>query len=765
VRLVPRWAAPSSSSVIPSLPVRALVTGGLLLAFAGTAHAIPYETFVDIGDQQDLEDLLAAGDITQDTFDELLQLLGAGIDLNTADRAQLYTLPNLTYDDVDAIIRFREKERVRDPAQLVKAGALSEEKLLAIAAFIELEDAPDKYGLKGWARLQTRWTPADNIAPPFLFRARFKAFKHLQFGLAATFTRLDVGAPQYDPNRDALIADPQGYGFVLPKAFIKYEDEEASAIIGTYKIGFAQRLVFDTSGRYTPNGIYIDDDVFFSTDLVSACRQSAGELATSPCDPDTNPDADLHVTPDYSWRDGLRGAAAGFKKVAAGTGWLQGYVWGSIQNRYVYQYELANRSKGKCEDPNNDDDPLCSAPTVFVRPDGGLLAPTSRFSFVTLPDVFQERLGGFNLSYFADRRNSVGLTAYVANETNLVKGIELDTQEWSRIPTGRRFGAAGANFAFGRDWLDVFGEAAFSYRVDQLDFTPDKTSPFTGGGPAAIVRVTATKKKEELEGVFRYYSQDYLNPFARPISQPDELDGQRARDELGVRLRYYKTTKLYTVRALIDVWDSPSQADADKLGRHQPHLDTYVRGDARTTEELRVGLWLRYQDKDLKAGGNAQCFEVSVEEDENGEPIPCGGRQLTTIGRVQYRANRQLTGTVMLEHQLLDDPSVSDPCDPGGDTSGCEFRQDVAAWLMVAWSPTKDFRLRGRARYLDEAFGDNEKLETSLATYVDGALRVRKKDQLRLRVDAKWFLDKRESTLDRVPNPELQLWLTYEARL
>ncbi|MGE3544066.1 MAG: hypothetical protein AB7L28_09040, partial [Kofleriaceae bacterium] len=71
------------------------------------AAAIPYETFIDIEDQADLEDLLVAGDIDDETYEELLDLLGTGVDLNTADRAELYALPNLTYEDVDKIIAFR----------------------------------------------------------------------------------------------------------------------------------------------------------------------------------------------------------------------------------------------------------------------------------------------------------------------------------------------------------------------------------------------------------------------------------------------------------------------------------------------------------------------------------------------------------------------------------------------------------------------------------------------------------------------------------
>ncbi|MEO8698873.1 MAG: hypothetical protein ABI867_02485 [Kofleriaceae bacterium] len=753
--------------------VSILAPGLLLLPLAGPATATPYETFIDVTDQGDLEDLLAAGDITADTFEELLELLGSGVDLDTADRAQLYALPNLTYDDVDGIIAYREKNKgtIKDPAALVNAGALSENKLLSISAFLVLNQARDKYGVKGWARIMTRMSSGDSGPPPFALRGRFGAFKHLQAGFAATFTRLEVGSPQYDPSRDALIADNAGKRVVVPKVFVKYEDDEATLIGGTFRAGFGQRLVFDNSSRYSANGLYFDDDLTFTNDLVTRCKESIGELPANapPC---SDKEEAEHVTPDWKWRDGLFGVGAGFKKLEVGTGWLQGYVWASARKRRVYQYELVDRSKDvttglrKCEDPSVDDDPDCAAPPVFVRPDGDPLQSTSKFKFVTLPDVFQERLAGANFAYFADRRSSVGITAYSATESNLVNGVDLDTQEWSSFPTGRRFAAGGANFSFGRGWLDIFGEVAFSY-----DHMPDTFGPQKGGGgPAAILRLTATKKKEELEAVFRYYGIDYVNPYARPISQPDTLDGQRARDELGFRLKYYRTDKLFSLRALVDIWEPPSQTDDTQLGRHQPKLDMYVRGDVRTTNELKLGLWLRYQDKDLKAGGNGQCFEISTEFDENGEPIPCGGRQLTTIARAAYQQSRKLSFTAMLEHQLLDDPSIVDGCDvttPGP----CKFRQDMSGWLIALFNPQPDVRLRARVRYLDEDISATDSLETSLSALVEASFKVRKRDIIKIRGDAKWFLDDRASTqgddntAPRSPNPELQLWLSYEAKL
>lgn len=740
----------------------------LLLAAlaAGPASATPYETFIDIEDQGDLEDLLAAGDITPDTFDELLDLLGAGVDLSTADRARLYALPNLTYQDVDRIIAFREKQngRIRDPAALVAAGVLTQEKLLAISPFLVLRAPGGKLPLGGWVRGQTRYSPRDPVAPPFALRGRVSVGRHLQAGLAAVLSRLEVGAPVFDPNRGALLAERRDYRAALPKAFVAYEDDAVHAIGGTFRAGFGQRLTFDNSHAYTSNGLYLDDELYPDPDLESDCHETAGEALTSPCG---GVQSGRYVTPDFRHRDGLLGAGIGAKRLRLGTGWLQVYGWASSTSRSIYQYELVDRSR--CDDPHEDDKGGCDAPAVFVRPDGPLLTPTSTFAYETLPDVFVERLFGGNVTYFADRRNAVGLTAYGASLSSLVSGIELDTQEWSRLPTGRRYGAAGAHFSLGRGWLDVFGEAALSF-----DRLPDGEGPQEGGGgPAALLRVTATRKRQELEATLRYYSIDYANPYARPISQPDEFDGLRARDEVGVRLRFSNTERRLTVRALADFWYPVSSlVEGAILGRPQPKFDSYLRADVRSTNELRLGLWLAFQDHDLAVGGHKQCvtnptprvFVVAPDDglvSPNGEPIPCRGRQITTTARATYDLRRRLSLSARLEHQFLDDGLAVDS------SFKDRFRQDLSALLTALWRPTSALRVRARSRYLHEAANDglDDYLERSLANTLDVSLDLRGRDVLRVRTDVKFWLDQRESTLARSPNPELQLWLSYEAKL
>ncbi len=717
------------------------------------AAAIPYETFIDIDDQSDLEDLLASQDISQETYDQLVDLLARGIDLSTANRSELYNLPNLTYDDVDKIIAYRELQKgiVRDPADLVAAGALSQEKLLAISVFlVQRPPGENPMALHGWVRAMTRISASDKLAPPGLLRARFTAYKHLTAGVALTTTRLKIGDPVYDPNRNALIADDRSYQLHAPKAFLKWEDESFAVIAGSFRAGFGQKLIFDNSADYTPNGLYLDDQLFYATDLDRDCKKSTGELAGTPC-PQTG--TQRYDTPDFVWRDALFGVGLGAKKLEiAGAGWLQIFGWASATTRSIYQYELVDSSL--CDDPH-DTTPECSAPPVYVRPDGNPLQPAPAFAYQTLPNVFGEKLVGANIAYFADRRNSVGITAYGATETNLVKGIALDFQEWSRYPTGRTFGAAGANFSFGRDWLDVFGEAGLNVTTAVDPDGKNATDRvLAGGGPAAILRMTATRKKEELELVARYYDTDFANPYGRPVAQSDEYDGQRARDEAGVRARYLKTTKRYAVRAAVDLWVPPSSIKAENW---QPKLDSYLRTDVRSSDELRLGLWLRYQDKDLSRGGHDQCFEVITETDPIDGPVPCAGRQITTIARGTYEPQRDLQLTLQLEHQLLDDNATA-----ASDTS---FRQDFAVWGIGRYRPNKDLRFRARVRYLNESISKPSYLETSVAGQAEAEVRLREKDSLQVRFDTKFWLDKRESTDRREPNPELQFWLSYEARL
>jgi hypothetical protein len=209
--------------------VRTAICSVIALAcVAQLAQATPYESFIDVDDEGDLQDLLAAGTISEDTYNELLDLFTRGVDLSTADRNELYALPNLTYEDVDAIIEFRKqkKGRIADPAELATGGAISEEKLLGMSSFLIVRTPGENLlAAHGWIRAMTRASyhdvspnrPEDDpFLPPLGLRARFTAARYLTAGLAMTTTRLRIGAPEYDQVRDALIAEPRKNRFHVP---------------------------------------------------------------------------------------------------------------------------------------------------------------------------------------------------------------------------------------------------------------------------------------------------------------------------------------------------------------------------------------------------------------------------------------------------------------------------------------------------------------------------------------------------------------------
>lgn len=708
----------------------------LLLALPRSAPAAEYEVFIEIEGEQDLYDLLLDEQISEDTFNTLLELLQQGVDLNEASRELLYTLPNLTYAEVDAILTYRDEVGfIRDPAALVINRVLSSDKLGAIAPFLVIrQPSQTPLGASGWVRTQTRWTVNDDVAPPMALQARVDTAAKVKVGAAAVLTRTRLGDVVYDPSRDALTADPADPRPYLPKAYVHWDEDDFAAVAGTYRIGFGQRLTFDVTNQLEPNGFYGDDEITRDSALTRACKESAGELGASPC---TGAAGSVYTTPDYRWRDSLMGVAFGLKNLEIDKDkGIQAYGFASYQPRSIYQYEIYDR--GKCADPREDENPDCGAPDVFRTADDPF-APTSRFSFYTLPNMYAELIGGGNVTARLGRRAHVGVTGYGAYPDWLTEGIDLDFQEWSRTPFGGPFGAVGVNGAVGFGKQDFFAEVTRSF----------DSQVGGGGGFGALLRGVTSWGKNEVETSLRYYDQAFANPYARPISAPDEFDGLRARDEAGVRIRTTsRIQKKFSVRASADVWTAPSDDINEGV--------FYVRGDADVTRQVRAGLAALYQNKDFgRDDSMGSCFFISTEEDELGEPIDCGGEKYQGTGRVRVEPNRYINATVQYTHELVDDDDFMDADE--------RFRQDVSFTGIVSAAPIPEARIRSRVRYLFEDIEDNSTLEQSVWVNVDASYRLRKRDRLRLRYDWVNFLDDRTSTLERQPSPEHWLWFEYQA--
>jgi len=678
----------------------------MLILAPRTALAFQYEVFVDVESEDELYGLLLTEQISKSSFDALLLLFQTRVDLNRASREQLYMLPNLDYGHVDRILAFRKKARViRDLEELITAGALSIELADSLRPFVVIsaQDEP-KMQTDGFVRVRGRWSGRyDRLPPAAAVQARVKVGRNLDVGLAAALTRNTLRHVRWDPQRDALSSEPERIRFEVPKLYVEWEDQNWEIVGGTYRIGFGQRLTFDVTDQVTPNGLFGDYELRQDSALGLRCRRAPGELAESPC----RNDRVARVTPDYQWTNRLTGVALGLKRLAIGPGWTQFYAWGSYQVHRIAQSEIVDA--GLCDDPRRDDDAACKPPPVYVRT-GGPDAPASTATFATLPAMYAEALAGANVSYFWHARAHVGITGYGATPRWLVEGVELGFQEIARKPSGGAFGAVGVNAAFGFGPHDLFAEVTRSFDAQVGG----------GGGYGAIVRSVTTLPRTELDVSTRYYGPSYVNPYARPISAPDELDGLRARDEVGFRVR--STTQLgrrLGLRTLTDVWRRLSSDGFSAL--------LFFRTDLRVTPSWAWSGWTEYRKS--------------------------GSQRLQLATQLAYEPLRRLTVSGQFLHRWLD-TGLGKPLQ----------RRGITAILSVATRPIEVLRIRLRARYDVDDVGNNERGSQVVWAYLDTMLTVRQRDSVQIRYDVRAFLDRRESTLARVPNPEHWLWIEYTVR-
>ena len=185
-------------------------------------------------------------------------------------------------------------------------------------------------------------------------------------------------------------------------------------------------------------------------------------------------------------------------------------------------------------------------------------------------------------------------------------------------------------------------------------------------------------------------------------------------------------------------------------------MSLFVRGDADINKQLRLGLWTGYRDKHLFDDGGPQCFAISIEDDENGEPIPCGGEQYKVTARTRWSPIREITATLQYTHEVQDDEDID-----MDETN--RYRQDRTVTGIIIAKPIPQARIRARVRYLDEDIENNARGETSVWASLDMSYRLRRKDRLRIRYDLISYLDDRQSTQERQPSPEHWLWLEYTA--
>jgi hypothetical protein len=665
--------------------VRNAVLVGICLGALGTlARANPYESFLDVETEQDLRDALSVRQISSETFERLLDLLARGVDLDRASRQELYELPNLTYREVDAILAYRASrggQGLGDGSPLVAAGILEDQRLSAIAPFLQLRSsAPGLAGVRGRMQTQARATLAERGPPPLGLRMRATGFDGVTAGVALALTRQRLDDVRYEPNRQVLVAAAPGPRVSLAKAYLQWQGARHAVLVGSYRAGFGQRLVFDNSGAEQPEGFVFDDQLVSGGEPARSCKLSSGEAA-APCAAADSP----LLASDVRWREALWGAAASLRRLAAGPGLLSLHAFASYAPRAVYQYELVDRRR--CPVPGREADPACAAPPVIQAPSGELLSPAFRHAYQTLPAMFAEALVGAHAGYALPRGLRAGLTGYGARSRDLIGGAQLATGAGARLPGGQRFGALGGELALRRGGAELGAEVARSLGEDGLGAVLRLALSRGGAGDeGGEVEGAGGQGGGELELMGRYYQASFVNPYARPLAAADELLGQRARDEAGVRVRTSRWWPKGSVRAELDAWRNLSGSALELSGAARGELQLYPR--------LRGGAGLAFDDKDLAHGGRRECFEGAAAAGEgsaDGAAPACRGEKLAASARLTAQWSPLLDTTAQVQHEVLG--------------AGDGWQQRLTLWLLARRRAASGMQLRAQLRYRDEALG------------------------------------------------------------
>ncbi|MBX7113327.1 MAG: helix-hairpin-helix domain-containing protein [Myxococcaceae bacterium] len=719
---------------------------GVWLVASTAAQAAIFERPVDIEDADDLESMYERQELSTEDYEALRELLEEGVDLNSADRDALYELPGLNWADVDAIIAYRQqKGRIENPVELVAAKALTEEQLLEITPFIRLDPAPDRVALSGKYRFATAYTVGDNVPLPTLGFLNLKGPYDLSGGVAFTTTRLSPGTPRFDPlHVDALQVDGRMYRFELPRYYLQWKAGQRRVVVGSYFIGFAERVTLDNSRHRAPTGIYLSNDFRRDIALKRTCQVSVTGATTDvdnlPCSGDVD---NLYVTPDFDWREPFRGAAASVEKIDLGAHRrlsLYGFV--SYQSRSLYQYKIYNRET--CDDPSVRDEhgettPNCKAPPVFLAQHDPL-APDAKVIFATLPNLYNELIGGGHVTFDANERLRLGVTAYGAANFFYGAPLKLDFQDWAATPYGGPFGAVGIDGKFTAGHFDFYLEGARSF---------DSTGK--GGGFAVLQRTEFDYRKHSVELALRYYDNTYDNPYARPISAPDQVEGLRARNELGARLTYQGRFGDWNFTSRADGWVLP-YADPKQGPAGMANLYFTTALELRRWPVFEPAVWGEMRNRNLASSVHGTCASGTIIYVENGDVFACSGDLYRATASLTLRPlGRRLN--VIMQGSLTWKDDVRYKTD---------FRRDVRAFIELRSQVNDTLSLRLKSRYLNEDIVDNTYLEQSLWSFFEVGAALHRALKVTARYDLYAFLDKRAATLTRKPNPEHRLYLNLQ---
>ncbi len=533
-----------------------------------------YDVPILIESRRDIDDLYQNGDITEEERDRLLILLESPVKVNRATRKELYELPGLTYRMVDGILDARKAKGEFDSFEDIEdLEVLPNNVVEQIRPFVSVSSskAMQLPPVSGKLRLGAVDSLSDDVSTASFLRTELQVADWVELGWVATLKEQPgvlsfVADPNNgDPNPYFLADKPTTTFDGLVKLYAATDQHlvkstRLRAIVGSYVVGFGERLTFDTSSKVNPEGWYADKQIYYS--------------------------GEGRVTP----RRGLFGGAITLEKLElsrnVSVDWT---VFASHQRLRLYQYDFNLIV-------DDDKDPFQSAKVYFSLKDSeegadGCYSGNRCHAYQTFEEVFEETIVGGNQTLRVGERAQIGVTGFFARNRFVVGDEQVVFSPSARYPQERKeISAVGVDAAYGAGAFDLMAEWAV----------------VNSGGHAVTGRALTDLDKYELELSGRYYQSEYDNPYTRARAQRDEFFGLTARDEAGAKARIVaKIFREWTVKSHVDAWK--------RLVADTWNLEYVLRSDWDVIKGVRWSSWMKLNDKDIRRSGRTEDYGESFD--------------------------------------------------------------------------------------------------------------------------------------------------------
>jgi hypothetical protein len=652
-----------------------LCVGSLATVLASRAHARTYPVEIGETNEDELRNLYEDGLLSADEFDTLIELLNNPIDVNRANRQELYDLPYVTMKLARSIVLGRRKgpyKSLSDMAERVEGldrSVLEQIQPFATAGIRERSEF-DKEKLSGKARIRSgmyfeKIDPVEDDHPNRTHTPQQIGYPYrpaTQASVDATYDRTysagvvmlsnaDIQGVEYNPGSRDLYAT---YGQVveLGRVYSSIEKDRWEAIVGSYTAGFGLGLTFDRTSRTQPNGWY----------------------------------KDLSVTADEFYRRfrltrGLFGGAATVQN-DVGSWEMESTVFASMDKYDLYQYDMG-MTGGELVDWTEVE---TASPRIYI--DG------QRVGWMSVPNAYRESLAGFNTTFSDGERSSVGLTSYVGTQDRTtIPGMTNPNEYVIRggypLMTDT-YGAVGINGSWGAGLVDFFGEYAHS---------------FTGGG-GVLFKSIINPLGGEVELSVRHYGTNFDNPHARGTAAADQYQGMRDRDEQGIRAKgYYDITEQVRFTGDVDLWRSNLELAP------VANLMMYGRVNAWfIPKKFMLAAYGKRTDQNLASQGRANTYGGSTDDLYEDAETETGSYDLSeATDRSGTRSFAGLQARVVpiepldlsaLYQRTWTDSGLLYPTEDGP----CEYWYQIGhyTWFKARYKVVDPTTLTARIRYRDD---------------------------------------------------------------